>query len=116
MVGIDVNQAGVESDRALVQPNQDANIKRSHFRDRNRDRFAAAVIESGTGSAQKPLQIIPARHSLFDLEPPRVPVLLHLNESDEEIQDAVAQLLDVCMLVGRTLVPVNRDALMDDVA
>ena len=49
------------------------------------------------------------------LEPLSSPVLAHLDEGDEEIQNAVAQLLHIRMLIGRPLVAINGDALVDNI-
>ena len=43
-------------------------------------------------------------------------ILLHFNEGHEKIQDAVAQLLHVRMLIGRALVAVNRNALVHNLS
>ena len=47
---------------------------------------------------------------------PSSPVLQHLDEGDEEVRHPLAQLLDEGVLVGRALVPVDGDPLVDGVA
>ena len=68
MVGVDVHDGGIESDRALIQGNERADVERVHFRDRDRNRFASALVKCGASPAQEALKIIAARHALLDLE------------------------------------------------
>ena len=42
--------------------------------------------------------------------------LRHFDKSNKEIVHSVAQLLDIRVLIGRALVAVNRDALIDDLS
>ena len=81
-----------------------------------RDRFALVLVERRAGAAEKSLQIIAARHAFLDFESLRRAIFPHLDEGGEEIRHAIAQLLHVGVLVGRALVAVNRDALVDDFA
>ena len=61
------------------------------------------------------MQVIAGRHAGLDLEP-RPAVFEHPDEDGEEVVHAVAQLLHVGVLVGRALVAVDGDALVDALA
>src|SRR5205814_1482823 len=63
MIGVDLNERGIEPDGAFVEPNQRSDIKRVHFRNRDRDRFPPALVKRGARSPQKSLEIIAARHA-----------------------------------------------------
>jgi hypothetical protein len=66
---------------------------------------------------QEALQVVAAGDARLDLEGGvGVAVLEDLDEGDEEVVHAVAELLHVGVLVGRALVAVDRDALVHDVA
>ncbi len=64
------------------------------------------------------MQVVAGRDARLDLERALavLAVLQDLDERDEEVRDALAQLLDVGVLVGRALVAVDGDALVHDVA
>src|ERR1041384_4338575 len=62
------------------------------------------------------MKIISAGHARFHFESRTMPILVYFNESDEEVQYAVTQLLHVSMLIGRSLVAIDRDALMNNLA
>src|SRR5688500_15125387 len=116
MIGVDVNEAGVESDGAFVKSDEEADIKSVHLGDGDGDRFPAALVEGGARSAQKSLEIIAARDAFLDFEPGAPAILFYLHERNEEIRDTVPQLLHVGVLIRRSLVAVHDDALLDDIA
>src|SRR6476659_5190259 len=100
---------------AFVERDQRSDVKSINLRNAERDRVAPVLVERGPGAAEEPLQVIAARHALFDFEATARAILSHLDERDEEIRNAIAQLLDVGVLIGRAFVAVNRDALMHDI-
>ena len=77
----------------------------------------AAFFEERLARAEEEaLQVIARGGVRLDVERRAVAVLEHFDEDGEEIRDAVAQLLDVGVLVGRAFVAVNGNALVDDAA
>ena len=62
------------------------------------------------------MKIIAAGNSVFDLDRRAAPVLVNFDESYEEIQHAVAQLLDISVLICGALIAVNRNSLMHHVS
>src|SRR5689334_3385791 len=100
MVGVDPHQRSVETDRTFVKRDQCAKVEGIHLWNAERDRFAAILIKSRASPAQKPLEVITARYARFYFNPIGRPVFPHFNEGGEEIWDAVAQLLNVSVLIG----------------
>ena len=78
----------------------------------------AVLLGQGVARAEvKALQEIAASDAGFDLEGGvGLTVLEHLDEGEEEIVHALAQLLYIGVLVGRALVAVDSETLVDDVA
>jgi len=72
--------------------------------------------QSLAGSAQKSVQIIPAGEIACYFYRRGRAVLLHFNEGDEKIQNTIAQLLHIGMLISRAFVAINRDSLMHNFA
>ena len=71
------------------------------------------VLEQGRASAkQEAVQIIPCRRAGLDLLR-RAPALQDAYEDGEEVRHPFAELLHVRMLIGRALVAVNRQPLLD---
>src|SRR4051812_26015557 len=100
MISIDVHERPVKADGPFIQGDQRADRKRVDVRHGDGDRFAAALVKRAAASSQKPLQIIAARYARFDLKSRGVSILSHFDESDKEIGDTVAQLLDIGVLIG----------------
>ena len=69
MIGVDVHERAVKPDRAFIERDQRADVKRIHLRDADRDRFALAFVKRRARPAQESLQIIAAGHALLDFEP-----------------------------------------------
>src|ERR1700730_18734127 len=116
MIRVDVRERPIETDRPFVERDQCAHVKCVHLGNAHRHRFASTFVECRARSAEKSLQIIAAGNSLFYFEPSSTSIFTHLNEGDEKIQNTVAQLLHISVLIGRAFVSVNRDALMDDIS
>src|SRR4051794_10073348 len=100
MIGIDVHERPVKADGPFIQGDERADRKRVHVRHGDGDRFAATLVKRAAASAQKTLEIIAARYARFHLKSRRMPILSHFDESDKEIGDTVAQLLDIGVLIG----------------
>src|SRR2546421_347903 len=62
------------------------------------------------------MKVVPTCNFVFDFDRRAAPILVHLDKSHEKIQNTVTQLLHISMLVGRSLVAVNSNALMHDLA
>ena len=62
------------------------------------------------------MQIITAGNAVLHFESRAITILRHFNERQEKIQNAVAQLLHVSVLIGRSFVSVNGDALIHSLA
>src|SRR4030095_2895236 len=106
----------VETNRTFIQRDKSPYRERTHIWHTNGDRFALVFKQSLAGSAQKPVQIIPATKIILYLHRRNGAVLLHFNEGDKEIQNAIAQLLHVGMLISRSFIAINRDSLMHNFA
>ena len=100
IVGVDIDQRSIEAHRALIHCDQRADVKRVHFRDAHRDRFASALIKRASCPAQKSMEIIAAGKAIFDAQRCPMPILVNLDKGHEKIQDTVTQLLDVGVLIG----------------
>ena len=83
-------------------------------RERERDRPAVLLAQGVAGAQVEALQVVAARDPGLHLERPSGAVLQHVDEGDEEVLHALPQLLHVGVLVGRALVAVDGDALVDD--
>ena len=116
MIGIDIDEAGIKAHGPLEGGDQESQGEGVHVRDAKRDAFALVLKEGPAGAAQKPLQIVATGHPGFDFERRAALGLTDFDERGEEIIHAIAELLHVGMLVGRPLVAVNGNALMDHVA
>ena len=116
MIGVDIDERSVESNGPLIKRDQRTNIKRIHFRNGDRDRVTPVFVEGRAGPAKEALKIISARHAFFDFEFFASAIFSHLQKRGEKVGHAIAQLLHVSMLIGRSLVSVNCDPLMDNVA
>src|SRR5205823_3943903 len=84
------------------------------FRNADSDRFASALIERGTCPAQKSVKIIATGHPILYFKRRAISIFTHLDEGNKKIQNAVAQLLHIGMLVGRAFVAINGNALMNN--
>ena len=116
MVGVDVDQRGIKRDRAFEEGDDDPELEGIHFRDGNRQRLAAGLVQRLSRAAQEALEVIGGGGAGLDFHALAIASLADLDEDREEIVHAVAELLDIGMLVGGTLVAINRDALVDGVA
>src|SRR5439155_3232192 len=116
IVGVDVNQRAVKAHCPLVQRDQCSEITRVHLENANRDGFAPTLVERASRPAQKPLKIIAACDAVLNFEPLTAPIFAHFDERDEKIQDAVAQLLNISVLIGRAFVAVNSNTLVHSLA
>ena len=116
MISVDVNERAIESNRAFVKRDQGADVERTCAGNAYRDRFASFFVKRGARSAQKSMQIIAAGYFGFDLERGTISIFRDFNECDKKIQDAVAQLLHVGVLIGRSLVSINCDSLIHSLA
>ena len=72
------------------------------------------VVERLAGAAEEALQVVRGGGAGIDLDAVAVAALADLDEGGEEVVHAVAELLDVGVLVGGALVAVDGDALVDD--
>ena len=116
VVGVDVDQAGVEGHGAFERGDEGAEVEGIDPRDAERHAFAAVFGERLAGAAEEALEEIAAGGAGLDLDRVAGAVLADLDEGDEEVVHAVAQLLDIGVLVGGALVAVDGDALVDLVA
>src|SRR5437870_11662796 len=126
MISVDVNERPVEADRALIERDQRSDVKCIRLRNAHRNRFTSFLIKRRARSAKKAVEIIAAGNSVFHLErggclPRRSlggggAIFRYFNKCDKEIQDAVAQLLYVSVLISRSFVSVNGDPLIDGFA
>ena len=116
VIRIHVHQRGVETHRPLEQCDQQPKLERRHLGDGNGERLAPGLVQCPARAAEKALQVIRGGGAGLDLDAVTVAALPHFDERDKEIVHAIAELLDVGVLVGRALVSINGDALVDDLA
>src|SRR5689334_6694136 len=74
MVGVDVYQRPIKSNRSLIECDQCANAERVCFRDANGNRLPVLFEKGGPCSAEKSMKIIAAGHARLDIEPRFAPV------------------------------------------
>ena len=116
MIGVHVDQARVKTHRPLKERDEHAHGKRRDLADDERDGFATVLVQRLPRAEQEAREIIPRRHARLHGQRRAVPVPQHLDEGDEEIVQAVAQLLHVGVLVSRTFVAVHGQALVHHLA
>src|SRR5690348_6013270 len=116
MVGVNIDEGAVKSDRSLIERDQCANAEGVCLGNGNSDRFTILLVKSSAGPTKKSVKVIAAGNAGFDIKSRFVSVFCDFDECDKEIQHAITQLLNVSVLISRAFVPVNRNALMDDVA
>ena len=112
MVRVNVHERGVKTNRALVQGDQHSDIESIDAIDCECDRFTPVLPECLAGSKVEAAEIICGSNARFYLDRPAFPPSQDFDKRDEKIVHAVTQLLNVRVLVGRTLVPVNSDSLV----
>ena len=100
MIGVDVDETGVEADGAFVESDQGAEVKGVDAWNRQGDRLAAIVIKGGARAAEKPLKVIARSDSGIDFRLRSEGGFPDLDKGGEEIVHAIAQLLHIGVLVG----------------
>ena len=110
VIGVDVDQFRIETDRAFVEGDQRSDRRPRDLIHGDRDRVTTTVGQGFSRTQQKALQIVARREAGIDFEDrPDVfsvrveihfAVLQHLDERREEIWQAVAKLLHIGVLVG----------------
>ena len=86
------------------------------IRDADGDRLAAFLVQRAACAAEEALEEIAGSDARFDFERGRGGIFANLDERDKKVIHAIAELLHIGVLIGRALVAVNRDALVDDMA
>ncbi len=112
VIGVDVNQAGVQTHRALEKGHQSAHHPGIDARDGDRHGLAV-VLEQGRARAQEEaVQVVAGRDAGVYLlgRPTR---FQDADEDGEEVGNSLAQLLDVGMLVRGAFVAVHGQSLID---
>src|SRR5690606_15362819 len=116
VVGVDANERSVETDGPFIEGDQQTDGLGRTLGHGNRDGVTVAFAKRIAGAEQKALEKIAAGDTGLHFKGLiGDAVLQYFDESDEEIIHAVAELLDVGVLVGRAFVAVNGNALVDDV-
>ena len=100
VVGVDVDQRGVEADGTFEQRDECSDRERGDLVDRYRYRFAILLMKSRTRTQQEAGEIIAGSNVRFDLQRLRSPVFQYLNEGDEKVADSFSKLLNISMLIG----------------
>ena len=110
VVGVDVHQLRIEAHRPLEQRHQGAEQAGIEAPQAERDALAPPFREGGAGALQEAVEVV-AR--MFPMQGRHIAgVFEHFDKGDEEVVDAVTQLLHIGVLVGGALVAVHGDALV----
>ena len=112
VVGVDVDQRSVEGDGALEEGDELAESAGVDLWDGDGDGAAAAFVEGFAGSTEEALQEVGGGDAGLDFDGVTCASLADFDEGGEEVVDAVAELLDVGVLVGGAFVSVNGDPLV----
>src|SRR5687768_1350636 len=99
MVGIDPQETGVQADGAFEQRDQTTDRSGFDARDGQSDRLAIVVKKGFARTEQKSVEVIARGDAGFYFQrwPPG---LEHADENDKEVGHALAQLLNVRVLIG----------------
>lgn len=116
VVGVDVDEAGVEGDGAFVEGDEEADVEGGGFFDAEGDGLAVVFVEGFAGAAEEALEVVAGGGVWVDFDLCGIGGFADFDEGGEEVVDAVAELLDVGVLVGGAFVAVDGDALVDGVA
>ena len=129
VVGVDVDERGVEPNSPLKERYEHADKELVHLRDRDRHALAILLIERRPRAKIEAGQVVAARGARLDqqrlrrealelglLNGPHRAVLEHLNKHGEEVVESLSQLLHVGVLVGGALVAVHGDTLVHGLA
>ena len=116
IVSINVYQRTVKADGTFIQGDQCPDRERTHIWHANGDGFALLFEQSLAGPTQKPVQIIATAKIVLYFHRRGRAVLLHFNKGDKEIENAIAQLLHIGMLISRSFIAINGDSLMHNFA
>jgi hypothetical protein len=104
MIGVDSDQRRIKSGRTFEESDQRADRTRPRVRKRQRERVSPPLRERAARALEEGRQIVAARDAGFDVDRGSFPILQHFDEKDEEVVDAVAQLLHVGVLVRRSAI------------
>jgi len=117
VVGVDPDEKGVEADRPLEERHERAERTRRDLLDRDRHRAASLLGQRLARPEEEAVEIVARGDVLLDGERGEAfaPVFQDLDERREEVRDPLAELLDERVLIGRSLVPVDGDPLVDRV-
>jgi len=116
VVGVDAHEAAIEADGAFEEGDDLADGDGGDFGQSNRDGLATLLEERLARAEEEALQEVAAGGVRLDVNDGAGAVLEHFDEDREEVEHAVAQLLDVGVLVGGAFVAVNGNALVDGLA
>ena len=115
MVGVDVDERGVEADRPLEERDQRADRPGVDAVHGDGQALAVVVGERLASAEQEPVQVVAGRDPGLDFDTVAA-VFQDADERREEVVDAVAELLHVGMLISRALVAEDVDPLIDALA
>jgi hypothetical protein len=116
MVGVHVDKRGIESDGTLIKGDEGAQGPDVESIDCYRKGVASALRKGVPCSLKECVETITARDAVLDLWRCAFAVFQDLDKGDEEIVHAIAELLDIGMLVRGALVSIYGDTLVDDSA
>ena len=117
MVGVDADKRRVKASRPVEQCNYRTDRFCRHVGQRERNRLPALRAQSLARAEHERAQIVAACYAAgLDFNRVALARFQHFNKRHKKVVYAVAQLLDVGVLVGRALVAVHAYALLDAVA
>ena len=116
VVGVDVDEAGVEGNGSLKEGDEHAEGEGGDLGDGDGEGTSSGFVEGFAGAAKKSLEEVGGGVAGFDFDAVAVAAFADFDEGGEEVVHAVAELLDVGVLVGGTFVAIDGDALVDFVA
>src|SRR5712671_970779 len=115
VVRVDVNQGRVEANGAFEKRDERSQGPRIHLADRDGHRLAVVSVKSLPRANQKAVEIISGPNAGLDLDRSSAG-LKDSHERYKKIVHAVAQLLDIRVLIRGTFVAIDGDSLLDPVA
>ena len=115
MVCVDVDERGVVADGAFEKCDEGADGASVDASDGNRHRFAGGFGECLSGAEEEAVEVVAGCDAVVDFDG-WCAVFEDVDECHKKVIDAVAQLLDVGVLVGGAFVAVDGEALVDAIS
>ena len=90
MIGVDIHQGRIKTDRSFKQRNQRADGSSRQFIDGNRQRLAPVLSQRRTRALETSRQMVPRGYTVFNPDLGTGTIAKNLDESHEEVVDSFA--------------------------